>query len=231
MSHARIDVYELFGAYGTTLERERFEEVLHEADALTTRAVALAPDYAMAWDARSDVFSKQQRWDPALEANAVSLRLDPSNPNTYTTRALLLLWSGQAAASLPLTERALMLDPSNAGWLLMIQCHVYLMIGRLDDAITACEKSIGQNDDWLVYVYLDAAYAQKGETSKASATKAELLKRKPSYRSKASGLRCRRGLAIRYSRSKLRKTFSPACARRVSQRSRTPRWCALSMIL
>ena len=53
------------------------------------------------------------------------------------------------------------------------------MIGRLDDAITACEKSIGQNDDWLVYVYLDAAYAQKGETSKASATKAELLKRKP----------------------------------------------------
>ena len=179
MSHARIDVYELFGAYGTTLERERFEEVLHEADALTTRAVALAPDYAMAWDARSDVFSKQQRWDPALEANAVSLRLDPSNPNTYTTRALLLLWSGQAAASLPLTERALMLDPSNAGWLLMIQCHVYLMIGRLDDAITACEKSIGQNDDWLVYVYLDAAYAQKGETSKASATKAELLKRKP----------------------------------------------------
>jgi tetratricopeptide (TPR) repeat protein len=71
------------------------------------------------------------------------------------------------------------LDPSNAGYLLMVQCHVYLMLGRLDDAIAACENSIGQYDYWLVYVYLDAAYAQKGETNKAAATKAELLKRKP----------------------------------------------------
>jgi class 3 adenylate cyclase/TolB-like protein/tetratricopeptide (TPR) repeat protein len=179
MSHARIDVNELFGAYGTTPEGERFERILNEADALTTRAVALAPDYAKAWDNRTDVFSKQQRWDPALETNAVSLRLDSSNPNTYTMRALLLLWSGQAAASLPLTENALVLDPSNAGQLLMIQCHVYLMLGRLDDAIVACEKSIGQYDLWLVYVYLDAAYAQKGETNKAAVAKAELLKRKP----------------------------------------------------
>jgi predicted Zn-dependent protease len=71
------------------------------------------------------------------------------------------------------------LDPSNAGQLLMIQCHDYLMLGRLNDAIAACENSIGQYDQWLVYVYLDAAYAQKGETTKAAATKAELLKRKP----------------------------------------------------
>jgi len=53
------------------------------------------------------------------------------------------------------------------------------MLGRLDEAIAACEKSIGQDDQWLIYVYLDAAYAQKGETNKAAATKADLLKRKP----------------------------------------------------
>jgi adenylate cyclase len=179
MSHARIDLNELWGAYGAKPERERFERVLHDADSFTSRAVALAPDYAPAWDFRSDVFSVQQRWDPALEANAVSLRLDPGNSYFYTQRALLLLWSGQAAASLPLTERAMALDPSNAGHLLMIQCHVYLMLDRLDQAIAACENSIGQYDQWLIYVYLDAAYAQKGETNKAAATKAELLKRKP----------------------------------------------------
>jgi hypothetical protein len=61
----------------------------------------------------------------------------------------------------------------------MIQCHDFLMLSRLDEAIAACENSIGQYDQWLVYVYLDAAYAQKGETNKAAATKAELLKRKP----------------------------------------------------
>lgn len=141
--------------------------------------MALAPDYAPAWDRRSDVFSFKQRWDPALEANAVSLRLDPSNSYTHASRALLLLWSGQATASLPLTERAMVLDPSNAGHMLMIQCHIYLMLGRLDEAIAACQKSIGQHDQWLVYVYLIAAYAQKGEANKAAVTAAELLKRKP----------------------------------------------------
>jgi tetratricopeptide (TPR) repeat protein len=125
------------------------------------------------------MFSVQQRWDPALEANAVSLRLDPNNADMHTSRALLLLWSGQAAASLPVTERAVVLNPSNAGQLLMIQCHDFLMLSRLDEAIAACENSIGQYDQWLVYVYLDAAYAQKGETNKAAATKAELLKRRP----------------------------------------------------
>jgi adenylate cyclase len=179
MSHARFDVNELFGAYGTKPEGERFERVLQEADLLTSRAVALAPDYAPAWDFRSNMFSVQQRWDPALEANAVSLRLDPNNADMHTSRALLLLWSGQAAASLPLTERAVVLNPSNAGQLLMIQCHDFLMLSRLDEAIAACENSIGQYDQWLVYVYLDAAYAQKGETNKAAATKAELLKRRP----------------------------------------------------
>ncbi len=179
MSRARIDVNELAGAHGAIPERERFERVWPEADALTTRAVALAPDYAPAWDRRSDVFSFQQRWDPALEANAVSLRLDPSNSYTYASRALLLLWSGQATASLPLTERAMVLDPSNAGHMLMVQCHIYLMLDRLDEAIAACPKSIGQHDQWLVYVYLIAAYAQKGEDNKAAATTTELLKRKP----------------------------------------------------
>jgi len=177
MSHAGFDLAELRDEVHP--DRERFERVLHEADVLTSRAVARAPDYARAWDFRSVVFAVQQRWEPALEANAVSLRLDPSNSYTYTGRALLLLWSGRAAASLPLTERALVLDPSNAGHLLCVQCQVYLMLGRLDDAIAACENSIGQYDDWQVYVYLDAAYAQKGETNKAAATKAELLKRKP----------------------------------------------------
>jgi adenylate cyclase len=177
MSLARIDMNELGGEVKP--ERERFEKVLHEADALTSGAVAVAPDYALAWNSRSNVFAFQQRWDPALEANGVALKLDPSNSSIYTWRALLLLWSGQAAASLPLTERAMVLDPSNAGYLLMVQCHVYLMLGRLDDAIAACEKAIGQDDFWLIYTYLGAAYAQKGEINKAAATKAELLKRKP----------------------------------------------------
>ena len=176
ISHARFDLGELYG--GEFIKRERFEQVLQEADMLTKRALELDPD-AAAWHYRSQVFARQQRWGPALEANAVSLRLDPTNSSAYTWRALMLLWSGQAAASLPLTDKAIALDPLNSGFLRLIECHVYLMLDRADDAIAACEKSIGQSDDWGIYLYLAAAYAQKGETGKAVATQTELLKRKP----------------------------------------------------
>jgi adenylate cyclase len=176
LSHVRLDSYEI---WSTGPNHENFGKALHDADAYSMRAVELAPDYAPAWDMRSQVFAVQQRWEPALEASAVSLRLDPSNSELNMSRALLLLWSGQAAASLPLTERALVLDPANAGQLLMIRCHVFLMLGRLDDAVATCENAIGQYDQWLVYVYLGAAYAHKGEADRAAATVAELRKRKP----------------------------------------------------
>jgi adenylate cyclase len=175
VAHADYDLGEL----EFTADRERSERLLREAEALTTRAVALAPADAAVWNTRTRVFAAQQRWEPALEANAVSMKLDPTNSNYFTTRALLFLFSGQAASALPLTDKAIALDPMNASWARLIECHVYLLLARMDDAIASCEKSIGQFDEWPVYVYLTAAYAQKGNAEKAASTMAELVKRRP----------------------------------------------------
>lgn len=66
MSRVRIDFTELYGGFGDRPEGKQFEQLVREADVLSARAVELAPDYAAAWDRRSQVFALQQRWDPAL---------------------------------------------------------------------------------------------------------------------------------------------------------------------
>jgi tetratricopeptide (TPR) repeat protein len=82
---------------------------------------------------------------------------------------------------LPVFDQAIALDPSNenvAGALLG-KCVANLRLARYDDAIAVCEKGRTLDDHWLFHLDLTAAYAQKGELVKASAAKAELLKRQP----------------------------------------------------
>jgi len=45
--------------------------------------------------------------------------------------------------------------------------------------MAACERFVEQYDERLIYVYLCAVFARKGETWKAPTTVAELLKRGP----------------------------------------------------
>jgi adenylate cyclase len=62
---------------------------------------------------------------------------------------------------------------------LQYQCRAFLALGRYDDAIAACEKSLALADYWSRHLYLVAAYAQKGDLAKAAVAKTELLKRQP----------------------------------------------------
>jgi hypothetical protein len=43
----------------------------------------------------------------------------------------------------------------------------------------ACEKSLTLEDYWIRYLYLVAAYGQKGDLAKAAVAKTELLKQQP----------------------------------------------------
>ena len=89
--------------------------------------------------------------------------------------------AGRPEEALPLLEQAIALDPR--GWkvanFLQFQCRAYLALGRYDDAIMACQKSLALEDWWLRHLYLVAAYAQKGDLAKAAVAKTELLKRQP----------------------------------------------------
>ena len=155
------------------------ERMAHEADDLTRRALAIAGDDAFAWRVRADALRLQYRWDAALDANATALRLDPARASTLGTRALYMIWTGRPAEALPLTAKAIEINPADRSFELRVACRAYLALGRYDDAIGACEKSAAEDEYWVVHAYLAAAYGQKGEIAKAAAAKAEALKRTP----------------------------------------------------
>jgi len=57
-----------------------------------------------------------------------------------------------------------------------------LALGRYDDAIKLCERAAGlESNVYTMHLYSTAAYAEKGEMTKAAAARGELEKRLPGY--------------------------------------------------
>jgi len=160
------------------------DRLVQEMDALSFRAVSIDPESPSAWAYREDVLERQWRWDAAIEANVKSQKLDPSNDWPLNRRAGIMIYTGQPAQALPLVDQQLALDPQakeSLGWAALQQCRAYMALGRYDEAIVSCEKDVALDNWWLPHVYLLAAYAQKGEATRAVAEKTALLKLRPEF--------------------------------------------------
>ena len=157
------------------------DRVAKELEVISSRAIRADRDNPNAWILREHALWRQWRWNEAFEANAEALRIDPYRTDALGDRGLLLNMSGRPEEALPLLEQAIALDPRGPGVsnYLQFQCRAYLALGRYDDAILACQKSLTLEDFWLRHVYLVAAYAQKGDLARAAVAKTELLKREP----------------------------------------------------
>jgi tetratricopeptide (TPR) repeat protein len=59
------------------------------------------------------------------------------------------------------------------------KCSAHLNLGQYDEAIAACENALALRESSLKYLFLLGALAQKGDTAKADAAKAQLLKLEP----------------------------------------------------
>ena len=61
-------------------------------------------------------------------------------------------------------------------------CRAHLLLGQYQQAIVACEKAKGlDRENWFVDLLLVAAYAHQGDTAKAAAAKAEVLRQIPGF--------------------------------------------------
>lgn len=156
------------------------EQLMKEMDDVSTRAVRADRNDPRAWGSRAFTLAAQHQWDGAFEANAEALRIDPHRAPALGQRAWLLNLTGRAEEALPVLDQALALDPhsSKVPEYFRHQCTAYLLLGRYDNAISACGKALALGDE-DVRLDLVAAYAQKGDMAKAAVEKAELLKRQP----------------------------------------------------
>jgi adenylate cyclase len=158
------------------------DRLVQELDEVSARAVNVGANDYDAWLNRAEALLWQWRWQPALEANSRAGNLDPSDAQPLIQRARILLRAGQPAEALTWVDKALALEPwdrETVGIVSQVRCRAYQALGRYDDAIAACEKSIVGVDWWLGHAYLAAAYALKGESAKAEAEKIILLKQQP----------------------------------------------------
>src|SRR5262249_59898104 len=82
--------------------------------------------------------------------------------------------------ALSLAEQSKQMDPRGGSVRLYTGCEAYLLLGEYVPAIATCEKAKGLNrEDWMIDVFLVAAYAQADDTQKAQQAKAEVLARAP----------------------------------------------------
>jgi adenylate cyclase len=155
------------------------DRIAREQDQLTARAVVIDPTDPAAWDWRGVALAYLGRWDAALEANSMAIKLEPYEPRWYSDRAWLMIQMARPAEALALVDRALALDPANVGYPMRIACEAHLFAGQVDQAIATCEKATGLYGSWDVNLFLAAAYANHGELAKAAAAKAEALRTVP----------------------------------------------------
>ena len=63
------------------------DRIVRALDESTGRAIILDPSDPAAWQMRSFALVYLGRWDAALEASAMQIKLDPNNPDSYVARA------------------------------------------------------------------------------------------------------------------------------------------------
>ncbi len=173
--------YTLWGELLLDLHADH-DRLVQEMDEVSTRSIYAGSNNVGTWHVRAQALLWQWRWEAALEANEKARRLDPFEVWLLNQHAELMIDTGQPAEAFALVDKAVALDSHNApglGYALLLRCWAYLALGRYDDAIAACEKSVAQDDWWSGHAYLVAAYALKGETAKAAAEKITLLKQQP----------------------------------------------------
>jgi adenylate cyclase len=155
------------------------DRVVQELDEVSNRAIATDPNDPYAWFFRVMALSSQWRWPAALEATTKMSSLDPTDKWSFLLHGRIMFFTGQPGEALAWIDKPLALDPQFTRNALLLRCRASQALGRYDDAIAACEKSVAERDNWLDHAYLAAAYAQKGESAKAEAEKTNLLRYQP----------------------------------------------------
>ena len=171
-------MYTLWSEHWYDFAVGRNEALLAEVDRDSRRAVALDDRDADAWNARKNALISQWKWQAAFEAFDRAAALDPSS---FRAPVTLLILTGRSAEALQaIAKRNAMLGAPDPG-LLFSACHAHIHLGHYKEGIQACERAVADDNSYWVHLDLTAAYAQTGDTARAAAAKAQLMKRVPDF--------------------------------------------------
>ena len=155
------------------------DRAVRRMDDLTRKALQLNDVQPTTWLFRANALMYLGQWNASLEASAKALRLEPESSGLRSVHAGFLNLAGRPAEALTSVDQAVTLDPPG-GPVMSEACRAHLLLGQYQQAIVACEKAKGlDRENWFVDLLLVAAYVHHGDTAKAAAAKAEVLRQIP----------------------------------------------------
>jgi tetratricopeptide (TPR) repeat protein len=157
----------------------RNDRLLAEMDRDSRRAIALDDRDPRAWNARARALWLQWQWQAAFEAIDRAAALDPTRFSL--TRSLLYIVMGRSAEALQLIAKRNAMVGARDSDSLFLACHAHVHLGRYEEAIEECERTVVDSNDYWVYLDLTTAYAQTGDMGRAATAKAQLMKRVPDF--------------------------------------------------
>ena len=153
---------------------------LNAAVADAERAVVLDPNLAAAHSYLGWLRMWCNDHDRALAEHELALGLDPNFAEGYVWYASTLIYGGHPERAIEPMERALRLDPHHPPNFLINYGHMYLLMGRYDEAERYLEMVRKMAPDFPVtYIFLAAVRAAAGHMDGARKAGAEILKRIP----------------------------------------------------
>ncbi|MGH6750783.1 MAG: winged helix-turn-helix domain-containing tetratricopeptide repeat protein [Bradyrhizobium sp.] len=123
--------------------------------------------------------------DEALAVIDLSLELNPSFAQGYFAQGFNLLWHGREIEAETLLDRATMLSPRDSHlWSFHhVRAWTHFSLGEYDVAAEFARRATRQpNVTYRAFATLVASLGRLGEKAQAEAVAAELLQRKPDYR-------------------------------------------------
>jgi adenylate cyclase len=156
-------------------------ETMARAQALVTRALAIAPRSEVVLRTNLFLLRVQERWkDTTVEAQRF-IEMFPNDPIGYNFLGLCKTFAGNAEQGIEMAKQAIHINPRapNVSGLYRDIGFASLMLGRDHDAITFFERSLALNPDaeafsrQSVIRQMAAAYARMGENDQARRALAE----------------------------------------------------------
>ena len=155
-------------------------KILGQAD----RAIAIAPDYDLPYDAKSAYLGVSRRYDEAIRAANAGLAVNPNKASFHVTRAGAEISLGHFDEAKSDVQQATRLSPRDPlATLLQTQLgDIEIGGGRPEAAIVEYRKSLDAGDHhYWNYANLAASYALLGKMDEAKPYVAETLRVNPSF--------------------------------------------------
>ena len=164
-------------------------EDLRRAEQLAARALAAAPDSALAHHARGQVLRAQSRCKEAIPEFEAAIALDRSRAPAYANVGWCKFLTGSLDEAIPYFEQAIRISPYGPGTALWYgrMGVMKLLQSHIEEAIDWLEKANSENARLAsVHAYLAASYALKGEIDRAQSQLAEARRLSNAYSSLAN---------------------------------------------